>query len=98
MCLRPLLRAYAWPRLPVQVSVTVIAAFALGACAQTDQSLNLAASSGQEVAKAGKKPSPKEIQSGLTYWATAFAQSPASEKSSISYAKNLRYIGEKKKA
>lgn len=97
MAKRPSLRVVRLHCVHVQVGAVMIASLMLGACAQTSNPFSLTASDGAAV-ETTRKPGAGEIQQALTYWATKFAQNPANEKAALSFARNLRFVNEKKKA
>ncbi len=79
---------------------TLTASLMLGGCAQTADllgppSMNVA----EAPAAAAENGSPaSELQKATAYWGQEFAKTPADLKAALSYARNLKALGEKQKA
>jgi Flp pilus assembly protein TadD len=83
----------------LRVTTIVVAGFALGACAQIggpggSASLGL----GEEKPAPIGDASPSKLGEAITYWGTKYSKEPANKKAALSYAKNLKAAGQKKKA
>ncbi len=92
---RPFIRTNA------RVFASLTASLMLGACAQTSDllpsSANLLAS--DSPAAAAEIPTTQsDLQKATTYWGQEFAKKPSDLKAALSYAKNLKALGEHQKA
>jgi Flp pilus assembly protein TadD len=80
---------------------TVTASLILGACAETTSLLSDAkvrhADASEDNAKA-KTNAQSELQKATVYWGQEFAKNPNDLKSALSYARNLKAMGERQKA
>ena len=78
------------------------AALMLGGCAQTGDILpaNILASAEPEKTQATDQPTSglNALQKATTYWGQQYAKDPRSAENALSYAKNLKALGEKQKA
>ena len=85
-------------KVPPLVSLT--ATLMLGACAQSADLLPKTAFAPAEDSKvAGKTEVPQnELQKATTYWGQEYAKNPMELKPALSYARNLKALGEKQKA
>lgn len=72
----------------------------LGACAQSSSDLlPMTVADKQETSNEDKSAVPQnELQKATTYWGQEYAKKPSDLKSALSYARNLRALGEKQKA
>lgn len=86
------------------VFVSLAAALMLGACAQTSELMpgaalgtaaNGNAGAGTAVADAGGQ---NELQKATEYWGQEFAKKPSELEPALNYARNLKALGEKRKA
>lgn len=82
------------------VLACLTASLMLGACAQTSDLLGSPQTQLAEApAATSDTASPQsELQKATTYWGQEFAKSPGDLKSALSYARNLKALGEKQKA
>lgn len=96
-------RLYPLPVLTRGLAVS-FAALMLGACAQTADLVNTETSllSPKAEDEADKLASPtgpqSELQKATLYWGKEFNKNPTDKKAAISYAKNLKALGEKRQA
>lgn len=108
-----MVRPFAQRQMPVTASrasslASLTASLMLGACAQTSDLLGpstaVADASGPAtaaVATDGDKAASgqqNELQKATAYWGQQFAKSPSDLKPALSYARNLKALGEKQKA
>lgn len=84
-----------------RVVASLTATLMLGGCAQTADLLPKAESAlAQSRDDGDKKPDvpQNELQKATTYWGMEYAKRPSDLKSALSYARNLKALGEKSKA
>jgi Flp pilus assembly protein TadD len=79
---------------------SLTATLMLGACAQSADLLPKAALASTDDRSSTDKPevAQNELQKATTYWGQEYAKSPMELKPALSYARNLKALGEKEKA
>ena len=105
MTASPTLRAAAGLRRAASALAVVAAGLMLGACSQMgslSSQLSAAAPStptpATDVADAAAADTRSELHKATEYWGTQFSKNPRDAKSGLSYARNLKALGEKRQA
>lgn len=90
-------RPFSLPNVPVVASLT--ASLMLGACAQTADLLPSAESlMASDTPKAETTTTQSDLQKATSYWGQEFAKKPNDLNAALSYAKNLKALGDRQRA
>ncbi|MEO0672164.1 MAG: tetratricopeptide repeat protein [Pseudomonadota bacterium] len=70
----------------------------LGACAQSSNTLQASLASGGPAASETASAPQSELQKATAFWAKKYAEKPHDPSAALSYAKNLKALGDKRRA